>query len=271
MFSIKVIATGSEGNCCIISDGWTSIIIDVGVHVVNAASMGIEGVLLSHEHGDHCKFVHIIAHAGIKVYATKGTFRAIGAARVGSAMRHIVEYGKQFSIGTFKIIPFEVNHDAAEPCGYYIKNRANETICFISDTGSIEHIEAKADCYMLEANYDEETLDRRLEDGEIYEGLHARLTSDFGHLSVQQATTWVEANASKESHIILLHKSKDNVGKLEVLEGYNVTLPDEKGQLDYQFGVDDRCPFMLCPIEHDVISDEALAFLGSRTKKNGNL
>ena len=140
-----------------------------------------------------------------------------------------------------KIIPIPLTHDANEPCGYYIANRAKETIAFISDTGTLESVSLEADCYMLEANYDEQGLQERLQSGDIYEGLHARLTSEFGHMSIQQVKAWLKANAAQDSHIIILRKGVEEADRIT---GYkNIVYPDNKGRLEYQFGVNDLCPF----------------------------
>ena len=241
MFNIRVLATGSEaGNCTIISDGWTNVMIDAGI-AFNALEHRINALFVTHEHGDHTKYCRDIALKGIRIFATQGTFNKI---ELPSFAKNVIEYGKQFDIGTLKVIAFPVPHDAAEPCGFFIKNRAGETICFIGDTGALEDINVRADCYIIEMNYDAEALSERLDKGEMYEGLHARLTSEFGHLSVQQAEAWLNENADENAHVIGLHKPSfklpDNslVYKLK-----NFVEPDEKGQIQYQFGVDDRPPF----------------------------
>ena len=158
--------------------------------------------------------------------------------------RNIIEYGKKFEIGTLKAIAFPVPHDAAEPCGYFIKNRAGETICFIGDTGALEDINVRADCYIIETNYDEDAVTERLESDSMYVGLHARLTSEFGHLSVQQALAWLSENADESAHILALHKPGLEVKSYPQAKKFkNLVEPDERGQLVYSFGIDDRLPF----------------------------
>jgi phosphoribosyl 1,2-cyclic phosphodiesterase len=158
--------------------------------------------------------------------------------------QNIVRYNEPVQIGTLKVIPFQVSHDAAEPCGYFIANRQHESIAFISDTGTLDGVEIDADCYCIEANYDEAMLERRLEDGAVYAGLHARVTSEFGHLSIQQCDEWLRKNARNDATIIILHKSKDNAPRIASMEGFtNVHWPDERGRVQVEFGVRDKCPF----------------------------
>ena len=176
------------------------------------------------------------------LYATKGT---MGRLDVPAWSQNIVEYGKQFTIGTLRVIPFPTSHDAAEPCGYFIGNALKETIAFVSDTGTLDGVELDADCYCIEANYDEEMLEGRLNDGAVYAGLHARLTSDFGHLSIQQTASWLQANARNDATIILLHRSKNNSPpRITALDDFsNVHWPDERGRVHVEFGKRVQCPF----------------------------
>lgn len=241
MFEISVIGTGSSGNCCKITDGETEVTIDIGVEPRECGDY----ILLTHEHGDHAKYVNKYASRGREIYATKGTFAALD---VPNYAQNVIEYSKAFAIGSLKIVPIPVTHDAAEPCGFYIGNKVGETVFFVSDTGTIEGINAVADCYVVEANYDEEALERRLREGTIYEGVYARLKSEFGHLSIRQAIEWVELNAVEGKPIILLHKSKKNadykaVEAFKKTGKYNVLLPDEEGKLNYRFGRENICPF----------------------------
>ena len=51
MFNIIVKATGSEaGNCTIISDGWTTIMIDAGAKYEGVVHNGIKALLITHNH-----------------------------------------------------------------------------------------------------------------------------------------------------------------------------------------------------------------------------
>ena len=248
MFRIEIFGTGSSGNCALVSDGKTNILVDCGVRLENVKESvmiaDIAAVLLSHSHGDHTKHLKpLTGRYAQNIYATEGTFRALGKEYVPSAYRNIVRYCEPFTIDSLRIMPFPLSHDAAEPCGYYIKNEIGETLVFASDTGTMEHLELEADGYVIEANYDEVEIERRLESGEMpYEGLHGRLTSEFGHLSVQQAAAWLKKNAKKDSHIILLSPHaevlENNKGLFD--EFVNVTMPT-KFPGWYEFGA--KCPF----------------------------
>jgi len=50
MFKLKVLATGSEGNSALVSDGHTAIALDVGINPMGEIEEQIKAVLLTHEH-----------------------------------------------------------------------------------------------------------------------------------------------------------------------------------------------------------------------------
>ena len=243
MFRINILGTGSDGNCAIISDGETDIMIDAGLKIGLDYATKVAAVLITHDHiSDHCRYAKALASVYARpIYATKGT---MGKLDIPMWAQNVVRYNEPFDIGTLRIIPFPTSHDAAEPCGYFIGNRRKETIAWISDTGTLDSVELDADCYCIEANYDEETLEGRLESGAVYAGLHARLTSDFGHLSIQQTGEWLSHNARNDATIIILHRSKNNAPRISSLDGFeNVHWPDERGRVTVEFGIRDKCPF----------------------------
>ncbi len=50
MYSIKIYGTGSKGNCAVISDGETQIMIDAGLLPTDILITNISAILISHEH-----------------------------------------------------------------------------------------------------------------------------------------------------------------------------------------------------------------------------
>ena len=50
MFSINILGTGSGGNCAVISDGDTGIMIDAGMKSGIDFIGGISAVLITHSH-----------------------------------------------------------------------------------------------------------------------------------------------------------------------------------------------------------------------------
>jgi phosphoribosyl 1,2-cyclic phosphodiesterase len=253
MFRITVFGTGSGGNSALVSDGKTNILIDAGVRLEaiqdDVIFSDIAAVLITHEHGDHAKHAQDLAVRYARpIFATAGTFGEM-ALKVPSYMQRIVGYGLHHPIGTLTVTPFPLSHDAAEPCGFFIKNALGESLVWVSDTGTMDGLcvhSIMPDCFVLEANYDENDIDKRLEAGELaYDGLHGRLTSEFGHLSVQQAAAWLRENADVEkSHVVILspHVEVLENNKSLFAEFKNITLPTAF-PFTYEFGA--KCPFAL--------------------------
>ena len=91
----------------------------------------IDGVLISHEHKDHSRATHEFLKLGIDIYTSKGTLIAIGAEK--SAYSHCIKSQEVISIGDITILPFEINHDAAEPVGFILRDN-NDIVMFATDT-----------------------------------------------------------------------------------------------------------------------------------------
>ena len=69
---VKALASSSAGNCYLISDGSSSLLLECGIPLKDIRRKGVDllglsGCLISHEHGnshDVVKYAHIYASAG---------------------------------------------------------------------------------------------------------------------------------------------------------------------------------------------------------------
>ena len=161
---IKVIASSSKGNCYLLDDGKTQILIEAGItfnkliRKVNISN--ISGVLVTHEHQDHAKGVSDLIRRGKRVYSAQETFDALGIEKNGLA-KPIVEYQLQM-IKTFAIIPFPTQHDAAKPLGFLIKSLlTNEVVLFATDTYYVKNKFEGLNYIMIECNYANDILEKR--------------------------------------------------------------------------------------------------------------
>ena len=116
---LKVLGSSSSGNCYLIEINKNEkLILDAGINFKDVQKelqfnlQGIQGVLITHEHMDHLKYATNFALNGINIYASEGTFRKLEL--VGHRFK-IVKALQQFQIGNFIILPFDTQHDAAEP------------------------------------------------------------------------------------------------------------------------------------------------------------
>lgn len=116
---LKVLGSSSSGNCYLIeASEKDKLILDAGINFKEVQKelkfnfKGIQGVLVTHEHMDHLKYAPNFAMNGIDVYASTGTFQKLDLK--GHRFK-IIKALKQFEISNFIILPFDTQHDAAEP------------------------------------------------------------------------------------------------------------------------------------------------------------
>lgn len=160
-------ASSSEGNSYLISDGMTNILIECGLsHKKLQQACGfklttLDGVLVSHEHKDHCKCVEKLLSSGIPVYLSQGTARALELPEKLLDMATEMEAGKQFSIGTILIMPFSTFHDAQEPMGFVMQSTVDwDVFAFATDTVNLPYNFPGVNLLAVEANFQQDILDR---------------------------------------------------------------------------------------------------------------
>ncbi len=209
----RVLASGSDGNAYKVSDGNTALLLDAGIpfksiqKALQFRVRDIAGCLVTHEHGDHCKAVEDLAHAGMDIYASKGTFEAKGFS--GHRMR-VVESLKQFTVGTFLILPFDVEHDAAEPLGFLLHSMSTgEKLLYFTDTYYLRYKFSGLTVIAGECNHSIEAIHDSVANGLIPEELVPRLVRS--HMSIENFLGFIEANdMSTVKQIYLIHISKNN-------------------------------------------------------------
>lgn len=156
------LASSSHGNCYVVSDGETAILLECGISFRRIKKglgfdlSAVRGCLISHEHQDHTKSVMDMIKSGIEVFASEGTAEALDCALITP-----VEAGAQFQVGSLEIMPFRTWHDAREPLGFLIYSRQDrERLAFATDTVNLGHTFPGVNLLALEANYDKDILAR---------------------------------------------------------------------------------------------------------------
>ncbi len=219
MLEIKALATGSKGNCYIISDGGSRLLLEVGIpfkkiqELLDYDLSNIEGVLVTHEHKDHCKGLDGALKRCLKVYMSRGTKEAIG---LHSHLIKTIKSKQQFRIGPWTILPFDVQHDVAEPLGYLIMSAAGDKLLFATDTYYIKYKFSGLTHIMIECNYDQETLDSNLASG-LHPAQYRRVMKS--HFGLENVLDFFKANdLSEVEEIHLLHLSDSNSNEVYIRE-----------------------------------------------------
>ncbi len=174
---------------------------------------GIVGCLLTHEHLDHSKAIEDVMDAGIDVFASAGTFEALG---IGLDTRRALLIKDKTVISCcsgFKIRAFATNHDAAEPLGFIIKCDG-EFLLFATDTSYItQRFTWPFSIIAIGCSYNKAYLAKRVKSGDIHEEVAKRLLTS--HMEEQETMRYVQqfCDISKCREIHLLHMSADNINK----------------------------------------------------------
>lgn len=213
---VTVLCSGSAGNSILVESGSTRLLVDAGMQprelarrmersAAGARLDQVEGVLCTHEHGDHGAGVPALASAGLKVYATGGTARALGlpgAIAVGA--------GATFEAGALRVTPVALPHDAAEPVGFVVADEGG-SVGYVVDCGNPtpEVAAAFAGCELLilETNHDPALLRA----GPYPPALKRRIGGPQGHLSNEQAAELLRLMGPPRAQVLVLaHLSQEN-------------------------------------------------------------
>jgi len=212
MIAITPLASSSKGNCYHVTDGKTALLLEAGIRykdiqrALNFQVSSIAGCLISHEHGDHGKSAAEVMKAGIDVYASQGTLDALG---LSGHRAKPIKAKQQFQVGTWTILPFDVQHDVAEPLGFLLANRTGDKLVFATDTYYIRYRFQGLTHIMVECNYSLRILDENIAAGRVPAVMKKRLLKS--HFSLEHVKDFLQANdLSKVQEIWLLHLSDNN-------------------------------------------------------------
>lgn len=218
--SIAVLGSGSSGNATLLRCGGTHVLVDAGLSarqiVQRMATLGVEpgqldGILLTHEHGDHINGVDVLLRTrDIPVY-TNAMTREVLRDQMKSEIRWVLfDSGQEFKLGEFSIRTFKIPHDAVEPVGFVFIGE-NVRLGMATDVGYVtESIREELrgnHGICIEANYDQGLLER---DTRRPWETKQRIVSRHGHLSnTETAGLLAEIACERLNHVILSHLSPD--------------------------------------------------------------
>lgn len=225
MIEIKVLASGSTGNCYWISDGRTPLLLEAGLPLQKIREgtgfqvSNLAGCLISHEHGDHSRGIPELVKAGVNCFMSQGTAEALG---MQSHRIKILEAKKNCHIGTWQVMPFKVQHDAAEPFGYLLRStKTKEKLVYITDSSYSRYTFNGLSYIMVECNYSMEILNENIQAGRVPAAQKKRILQS--HFNLENVKDFLQANdLSQVKEIWLLHLSDRNsdaeLFKREIME-----------------------------------------------------
>jgi phosphoribosyl 1,2-cyclic phosphodiesterase len=211
LIDIQVIASGSTGNCYRVTDGHTILMLECGLKLRDIRQAfgfrlsDVDACLVTHEHMDHAKSVKEIMAAGIDCYVSSGTAAKLSLSGHRLKIKKALE---TFSVCTFKIKPFMVKHDAAEPFGFLIQSRSDKLV-FLTDSYYCPYRFRGVTHWMIECNYDREILAKNIESGFTSPAIKNRLEkSHFEFSRVKEFFMAQDTSRTREIHLI--HVSRGN-------------------------------------------------------------
>lgn len=217
MINIKTLASGSSGNAYLIDDGHSQLLLECGINfkdiqiAMDFKTSKLAGCLISHEHKDHSKSLKDVLKAGINVYTSQGTIDAEG---IKHHRLKTIQSKHSFSVGTWKVMPFDVEHDVNEPLGFLLMNQQGEKLLFATDTYYVRYKFKGLTHIMIECNYSTAILNSNIAAGYAPKFMKYRL--EKSHFSLENVKVFLQKNdLSKVQEIHLLHLSNNNSNETE--------------------------------------------------------
>jgi len=220
---LRILGSSSAGNCYMFDTGKEALVVECGISfqevkkAVNFDISRIVGCLVSHEHGDHAKYVQKFIDARIDVCLSAGTAFAIGLENMlGKSVFVLPQVDIKIAtiLGNFKVIAFPVKHDAAEPLGFLIYHPEMGTTLFATDTYYLAHTFNGLNNILIECNYRLDILEANVETGKIPKAQRDRTLQS--HLSPETCKETLLVNdLSAVNNIVLIHLSDNNSNALD--------------------------------------------------------
>ena len=215
--------SGSSGNCALVRDGDTTLLVDMGcsckrtlgaLYELGFAASDLSGILITHEHSDHVSgLMTFLKHYHVPVYGAPRTLEYLRAHDVvpDCAQLNDLTRGEPVSMGALSFRCFGTSHDSVDCLGYRFSLSTGSDIAVATDLGFVsEQVhDALRGCALvaLESNYDEE----RLRNGPYPYYLKNRIRSNTGHLSnTDSANTAAQLVQEGAQRLVLMHLSKEN-------------------------------------------------------------
>ena len=211
---MKLIVTNSNsaGNGYALDSGSEILLLEAGCKMADVKRSidfrlaDVVGCLVTHEHGDHCKYATEYAKFGVEVYGPTD----IGIKKnfpFGKFHPLIVERTRK--VGNFNIVPFNNFHDC-EIYGYLIRHPQMGVMLFSTDSYKIGMTLMGIDHFLIEANYSDALLKENVWNGNINKAQADRIM--LSHMSLDYCVQYLRDCKAEETAktITLCHLSERN-------------------------------------------------------------
>ena len=214
------LGSGSDGNLTFLETDNTKILVDMGfscseivrrIALLGVSPEEIDGVVISHEHNDHCKGVDVFCSKyNKKIYAHRNVWENLDDKLLKVERENRLVFENVFCIKDLIVNAFPVPHDV--PCFGFSFENDGKKISILTDFGHttdriLESILGSQIVY-LEANYDKKMLSKNEKYPLI---LKRRIAGPNGHLSNDDSAEIILRLAlSGTRQVVLSHLSEEN-------------------------------------------------------------
>jgi phosphoribosyl 1,2-cyclic phosphodiesterase len=217
---LSVLASGSAGNSIYISDGRSSLLVDAGLSMrkmearleaIGRRPQDLGAVLLTHEHSDHVSGAPPLCRRHRLPLYCSATVRDNALGRYGDFGEvRTFEPGAPFAVGTLRVQPFGVPHDALEPVCFVVSS-GSASVAVVTDLGCPTHLVRQklrqCQIVVLEFNHDPDLLKKCSYPWRVKQ----RILSRVGHLSNETAAELLESVVHPGlRRVVLAHLSEKN-------------------------------------------------------------
>lgn len=215
------LASGSSGNCLLVMDGDTRVLVDAGISAkrIKAALLrmsltpdALTAICITHEHTDHICGLRVLSkYHNIPIYASRGTGGALLTRLPLHNRLNTFLPGERLQLGGLEVQTIPTLHDASDSVGYTFTSLAGRKASVVTDLGAVTDEVAQGVCgshlLVVETNHDPDLL----EQGRYPYYLKARITGQYGHLSNSAGAALAAEAARHGAHtLVLAHLSAEN-------------------------------------------------------------
>lgn len=244
---LRCCRTGSNGNCySLISDTGEILLIECGVsnwnkvlRMINYQIANVSGCILTHIHSDHSRNTEKVQWSGIRIFTNKETAEELSGELIAS-----LPEGKTVQIGSFKAVPFYVEHDGTPNYAYLIRHPECGTLLYATDFKKFEQSfkNLNINHFLIECNH----LDGFSKEASDEESKHVNHSIN-GHSSLATVKEIIQANKTSSLKTITLCHLSDRWADAEIMRkeiqeiaGNDVLVQVAKPKLEVDLSL---CPF----------------------------
>jgi phosphoribosyl 1,2-cyclic phosphodiesterase len=212
MATLKVLSSGSHGNCYLLQCANETLTLELGIKwgdILKGLNYNLGcvcGCLCSHLHSDHSRSIQNAISFGLSVYSCEEVANTyVGVETLN--LKEKTRIGKGFIVQPIKLF-----HNV-ECYGFLIQHEEFGKIVFATDTNSVPYKFKGVQHWLLESNYDNDILiDNACND------VYSRSASE-NHLEINDTIEVLKRNYSSElQNVVLIHLSSGNSNEKDFKE-----------------------------------------------------